>query len=114
LYLTTSENTFDFTQTTAKDGKTMKGVGFAWAPVPGGPTKWTDIKFEIACYKAANGKPTTYDTDDQIKDSTYQTIVTNDSCAGKVYDTVSIRLSQLNNGDSLMNVSKIQATIYPQ
>jgi hypothetical protein len=112
LYLTKSDTTFELDSGDGFDrAKPNRAVGFTWLNRPGTDAEWKDVKFEIRCY--ANGASKGYfQVVEGIKEAKLQTIVKVDACAGKTYDRVDIRLTQLEDGDSLMNVSKVQVTAY--
>ncbi len=107
LYLTSSENSFKFADAPAQ----QRGIGFTWAPVSGGSTGWKDIKLEFRCY-AADATPPAYEEFGEVKDSPEQTIIAAGSCKDKKVNKVDVRLTQLNDGDSLMNLKRVQVTTY--
>ena len=115
LYITDSEQTFNLGAVTGYDAaKPFKGLGFTWAPRDVAKLSWSDIRFEIRCYKVNADKPEYVKVEFPIQDALQQTLLTSSvpQCTGKSFDGVDIRLSQINNGDSLMNVRKLQVTGY--
>lgn len=112
LYLTKSDTTFELD---SGDGfapaKLNRAIGFTWLNRPGTDSEWKEMTFEIRCY-ASGGAKGDFQVVEGIKAATVQTIIKIDACAGKSYDRVDVRLTQLEDGDSLMNVAKVQVTAY--
>jgi hypothetical protein len=112
LYMTKSENTFELDESDGfDDGKENGGVGFSWAPRSGGSDEWKEISLEVRCYKSGGDKGS-YEDVAGVKDSPKMTVILTESCKGKKYDRVDIRLRQENDGDSLMDVRKVQVTVF--
>lgn len=112
LYMTKSVNTFDLDDDKGfKAGKMNRGVGFSWAARDGTSNEWDDLSFEIRCYKAG-GDRGDYEDVTPIKASPEMTIIRAGGCENKQYDRVDIRLKQENDGDSLMNVRKMQVNVF--
>jgi hypothetical protein len=112
LYLTETENTVELdTQLGFDATKGNKSIGFAWLNKKDKPAKWEDIKLEVRCY-ASTGAPGEYEAWAPVKDATQQTIILTDSCRGKAYNRVDVKLTQENGGDSLMGIAKFQVTVY--
>ena len=114
LYITESEQTFNLGAVAGYDkAKPFRGLGFAWAPRDVAKLTWSDIRFEIRCYKTNADKPEYVAVEAPVKDALQQTLLTSvPQCTAKSFDTVDIRMTQINNGDSLMNVRKLQVTGY--
>jgi hypothetical protein len=114
LYITESEQSFNLGAVAGYNtAKPFRGLGFTWAPRDVAKLTWSDIRFEIRCYKATADKPEYVQVEAPVKDALQQTILTSvPQCTGKSFDTVDIRMTQINNGDSLMNVRKLQVTGY--
>ena len=114
LYITESEQTFNLGAVAGySTTKPFKGLGLSWAPRDVAKLTWSDIRLEVRCYKANADKPEYVEVKAPIKDALQQTLLTSvPQCTAKLFDGVDIRLTQINNGDSLMNVRKLQVTGY--
>lgn len=112
LYMTKSETTFDLTD---MDGFTSKspnrGIGFTWLHKDGKGKSFEDIKLEVRCYKK-DGDTGQYEKWSKVKDSGEQTILLPSSCKDKKFNQVDVRLTQQNDNDTLMQITKIQVTAY--
>ncbi|MCX6111616.1 MAG: hypothetical protein NTZ90_18625 [Proteobacteria bacterium] len=111
LYLTKTEQTFSLGAIQGYDAtKPFKTAGFTWAPRDIAKTAWSDITFEVRCYMANAAKPSYVafaDVGAALQPTTLSSVA---MCSGQTYDSVDIRLTQINNGSSLMNVRKVQVT----
>jgi hypothetical protein len=114
LYITHSEQTYSFGDLAGYDAsKPFKAIGFAWAPRDPAKNKFVDINLEIRCYKAGGTKPDYEKVTKNIDDALKQTVISNlTSCSGTLFDTVDVKMDQLNDGTSLMNIRKVQVTGY--
>ena len=114
LYITESEQSFNLGAVAGYNtAKPFRGLGFTWAPRDVAKLTWSDIRFEVRCYKANSDKPEYVQVEAPVKDALQQTLLTTvPQCTAKSFDTVDIRMTQINNGDSLMNVRKLQVTGY--
>lgn len=112
LYLTKSDTTFELDASTGFDTtKPATAVGFTWLSRSSTDVVWSNIKFEIRCY-ASTGNKGDFEAVDTIKDALKQTVITTPSCAGKNYDRIDVRLTQLADDDTLMNIGRVQITAY--
>ena len=112
LYVTKSVTTFELdTVKTYDTAKISKKIGFTWVSRSVTDVNWTNIKFEIACYASTTGRGE-FETVETIKNALQQSIIMTDSCTNKTYDRVDIRLTQLEDDDTLMNVGRVQVTAY--
>lgn len=112
LYMTNALSDFDLTKGKQFDPtKPIKATGFTWAAHSGKSDVWSEIKLEIRCYKAGEAKAD-FEVVDPVKNAFEQTIANLKSCTGKVADHVEVKLTQLNNKSTLMNVKKVQITAY--
>lgn len=112
LYMTKSETTFDLTEMDGYSSKKdNRGIGFAWLHKKGKDENFEDIKLEIRCYKKGDDEGK-YEKWTKVKDSGLQTVILADSCKDKKFNQVDIRLTQLNDNDTLTQITKIQVTAY--
>lgn len=109
LYKTQSEMTYDFTTSAGFGAKPPVSVAFTWAPNVGGALLWKNIKAEARCYNksGAKGDYVEFTPDVAFK----MTKLEMPSCKVAA-DSVDIRLTQLNAASTLMDVGKIQVTIF--
>ncbi len=111
LYLTKTEQTFSLGAVQGYDAaKPFKTAGFTWAPRDITNTTWSDITLEARCYMANAAKPDYVAFADVAAALQPTTLSSVAMCSGQTYDSVDIRLTQINNGSSLMNVRKVQVT----
>lgn len=112
LYLTHSTTTFELNQGMKFDpNKLNRAVGFTWLANPGSDPMWREIKLEIRCYMA-EAEAGGFSEVKSVNPATKQTVIRTDECAGKAYNRVDIRLTQLEDGDSLTKIARIQVTAY--
>lgn len=112
LYMTRSTTNFSLKDNNSFDPtKPVRKIGFTWLVRDGVPEEWKDLKFEIRCYKDGS-EPAAYETVHKVNNSKKQTIVHALSCSGKKIDQVDIRLTQLAENDTLMQIVKIQITAF--
>lgn len=112
LYLTKSNTNFDLSAGQGFDpGKPVRSIGFTWLARVGTDETWDNLSLEIRCYKKGE-TPGGFEAIDSVKDSGKQTITKTASCAGKQVDQVDIRVNQLNDDDSMMNIVKVQVTAF--
>lgn len=103
LYQTSSEITFDFPL--AKD---PLAIAFTWSNVPGTPTLMKDLQTEIRCYSGTDsGAYQNFVPKEAFK----QKKIDVSSCM-RPFEHVDVRLTQLNDTTSLMDISKIQITYF--
>ncbi len=115
LYITHSEQSYAFSNLPAYDAtKPFKAIGFAWAPRDAAKNTFVDIDLHIRCYKAADpNKPEYEKVSEPIDVALKQTVLSKiKSCTGTMFDTVDVKMDQLNDGTSLMNIRKVQVTGY--
>ena len=112
LYLTKSDTTFELDATTGYDAsKTNKAAGFTWLSRSTTDVAWVNLKFEIRCYMSTAAKGD-FETVETIKDALKQTLILTNSCKNQSYDRIDVRITQLQDDDTLMNISRIQMTAY--
>ena len=114
LYLTRTENTFelddidDFSRS-----RSNRAIGFTWSAKDQDEDDWEDIRLKVRCYEDGD-EPPPYETWDDVADAGRQTIVKVDSCVDEEYDRVDVLMIQKNDEDTLMNVGRIQVTVYQE
>lgn len=112
LYLTKSDTTFEFEKSKGFDpAEANIAMGLTWQARSGKGVAWKDIKIEVRCY-VAGGDKGSFEELTEIKPSLEQNLIKSGSCAGSRYDRVDVRLTQLNDGDTLMDVARVQVTVY--
>ncbi len=116
LYMTKTVNEFDLKS--IKDfnpNKKNGGLGFKWIPRDPNKGKFENIQLEIRCYNSIGAATLpAYESAMLIMDSGVETNVTSQACSNNIYDHVDIRLIQLNNADTLMNVASISLSVYQE
>jgi hypothetical protein len=115
LYLTKAEQKVDLKMAGYKPGDPLAQVGFTWVTRDGQTAEWENISLEMRCYASSEPNPPPYEkVSEPIQSSTKQSVVSAPSCTvgKKGIDIIDLRLTQLNNGTSLMNIRKIQVTAY--
>ena len=112
LYMTKSETTFELSDMEEYSSKREnRGIGFTWLDKKGKGQEFEDIQLEVRCYK--NGeREGSYEKWTKVKDSTEQTVILTSSCKDKKFNQVDVRLTQLGDNDTLMQITKIQVTAY--
>lgn len=112
LYMTRSTTNFSLTDGDSFDAsRPVRRLGFTWLVREGADLEWKDLKFEIRCYKSGSA-PGDFDTVHKINQSRKQTMILAPSCIGKKFDEVDIRLNQLAENNTLMQIIKMQLTAY--
>jgi hypothetical protein len=115
LYLSKAEQKIELKKLGYKPEEPLAGVGFTWVTRDGQPAEWNDISLEMRCYASSDPSPPAYEKPSEaIQSSTKQSFVSTPSCAKgrKGIDLIDVRLTQLNNANTLMNIRKIQVTAY--
>lgn len=115
LYLTKAEQKIELKKLGYKPEEPLAGVGFTWVTRDGQPAEWNNISLEMRCYSSSDPSPPAYEKiGDAIQNSTKQSFVSTSGCAKgrKGIDLIDVRLTQLNNANTLMNIRKIQVTAY--
>jgi hypothetical protein len=111
LYMINSENFFDLSTITGYNSSKLNGtLTFTWHKSDNATSSvWSDIKLEAKCY---NDDPNSveYETSTDVIANAGEGAFLKSirSCAaGERYNKVAIRLSQLNNKETLMNVKSV-------
>lgn len=115
LYLSKAEQKVELKKLGYKPEEPLAGVGFTWVTRDGQPAEWNNISIEMRCYAISDPSPPAYEKiGDAIQNSTKQSFVSTPGCAKgrKGIDVIDVRLTQLNNDNTLMNIRKIQVTAY--
>lgn len=110
LYETDINETFSFKKEFAD--KEHPAIGFAWALAKDeSGDEWEDLSLEVRCY-LAGGDEGSFEKIDDVRDAGKMTFIRSESCKGKKYDSVDIRVIQLDEADTLKKVDRVQITIY--
>lgn len=112
LYFTKSITTFELDNDLNYDPSIPStAIGFTWEARASADTIWNNIKFEIVCY-SSKATPGEFEAVTEVKDALKQTMITAPSCSNKMFDRVDLRLTQLADDDTLMNIARVQITAY--
>lgn len=108
LYLNNSLNEYDFAKLGFwQEGESLKQLSFVWQAEPG--ARWEDIKTEIRCYLDPENKGEFEEIEIKATPGQQQFL---ESCVGKQVRYAELRLTQLNNKSSLMQVEKVQLSAF--
>lgn len=112
LYINESEQTFKPTEMPKYNpAKPIKVAVFKWIPTTAASAEtlsvdWKNIKLEARCYSKASSKPA-FEEVAKVNSSDQGTPLTASSCNEGKYEFVDVKLTQINNDSSLLNVDSI-------
>jgi hypothetical protein len=112
LYINESEQTFKPTEMPKYDpAKPIKIAVFKWLPTPTAAAgnlsvEWKNIKLEARCYSNAASKPA-FEEVVKVNSSDQGTHLSASTCKEGKYDFVDVKLTQINNDSTLLNVDSI-------
>jgi hypothetical protein len=111
LYLTDAEETYNFKSDLGN--VVHPAVGFAWDLVPDAKSsdEWKDMELEIRCYKSGESKGQ-YEKVNDVEVAGKMTFIRTTSCENQKYDSVDVKVVQLNDAKTLLDVERMQITLY--
>ncbi|MEY4631790.1 MAG: hypothetical protein RIQ81_1910 [Pseudomonadota bacterium] len=108
LYVTNAEQTIPLSETVNfnKD-KAVKNLQFSWVEKPGTDTQWQSMKLEMRCYSTSGTKPE-YTEIAGVGASKTPIPIRIDQCSNKKFDLVDIKVTQLDDKDTMTGVDKVE------
>jgi hypothetical protein len=86
-----------------KDHQALTLLVLSWDALEGAPSKWEDMKLEARCYNDGQHPPAFAEVVD-VKDAGQRTFVTVGSCRSKDVNKVELKVTQLNDKDTITRV----------
>ena len=110
LYVTNAEQTINLEeQLNFNKDKNVKALQFSWIEKSGTSDQWQSLKLEMRCYLRSATKPD-YQEVSGVGPSKARIKAGIDQCTNKKFDTVDVKVSQLNSADTMMGIDKVEVT----
>jgi hypothetical protein len=108
LYVTNSEQTIDLAEGLNFNAeKNVKNLLFSWVAKAGGSDQWQSLMLEMRCYTQGGPKPD-YQEVSSVGAATARIKVSLDQCKNKKFNTVDVKVSQLDSADTMTGIEKVE------